>query len=322
MNAPTAKNEMTNLLSALERNGSEGRRIARQFRMYRNRLERDIRQEFGLSEKDINVAFCDLLGVCLAEVMIGTDSEMNDYESFWGDMCAYCKLNYNPDDEEEMCAVADDETLDEVLPFKEKQNLYKMCARAIRGKCLKSGANVWDIEDMASGMYNRLLAKRVGEVFSHGVPAIEAEWMGFLRKDAEFVWMNYYKESWRHPTCSLDELIKAGRGEDGGEEMVDKLNFEEDSFWQPNRKDDFLNSFEAQHELQYVRETCARLGAQYSSQNKKALHRLLFDEADIETVSSELGIKANALYVMKKRFLDALRQKGQAVLSEVEMAAA
>ena len=212
--------------------------------------------------------------------------------------------------------------MDDILSCKEKQDLYEMCAKVVKEKLVKHGAPVCDIKDVAGEMYARLLSKCVEAVFPRGMPTCEGEWMAFLNTDAEFARKNFYRKGWRHPTCSLDELIKAGRGEDDGEEMVDKLNFEEDSFWQPNRKDDFLNSFEAQHELQYVRETCARLGAQYSSQNKKALHRLLFDEADIETVSSELGIKANALYAVKKRFLDALRQKGQAVLSEVEMAAA
>ena len=324
MNTPAAKKEITNLLSALERSGYEGRRIASQFKMYWNRLERDARREFGLSEKDINMAFCDLLGVCLTEVTTGIDAEMSDYDAFLGDMRAYCKLNYNPDDEEEMCVVADDTTVDEVLSVEQKQDVYKMCAKVVREKLVKHGASKWDIEDIAGGMYARLLQKCVDTVFPRGMPTCEAEWMAFLRRDAEFARMNYYKKEWRHPTSSLDELITVGGCEDDGDDirLTDALNYDEDVVWQPNRKDDFLNSFESQHELRYVGEACARLWARFTPRTRKALRRLLIDEADIETVSSELGMKANALYAARKRFLDMLSQEGQAMLSEVEATAA
>ena len=324
MNTAAAKNEITSLLSSLEQCGSKGMRIARQFKMYRNRLERDAQREFGLSEHGIEMAFRTLLDVCLAEVMTETDAEMNDYASFWTDMCAYCKLNYTPDDEKEMCVVDDDATLDEVLASKEKQMLYKLCARIIREKYWKRCVSAWDIADIASEMYNRLVSKQVGDVFPRGIPASEAAWMAFLRKDAEFAWKNYHKKAWRHPTYSLEEPIAPdGPAADGGEVLrkVDLLG-EEDSLWQPNRKDDFLASLESRHELQFVPEVFGRLSAGSKPRTRKALKRLLLDEADIETVSAELGIKPNALYVAKKRLLDAFGHKGRAMLSDVEATAA
>ena len=324
MNMTTIKNETANHLFALKRSGSEGRRIANQFEMYRNRLEHDARQEFELSEYAIEMAFCDILNVCLAEVTIGTDAEMNDYESFWCDMCAYCKLNYNTDDEEEMCVTENNTTMDEVLSAEQKQDVYKMCAKVASGKLARYCVTSFDIEDIASGMYNRLLSKRVGDVFPHGVPTSEAEWMAFLHKDAEFAWMNYYKKAWRHKAFSLDDTIEGKGHEDDGEglRMVDAINIDEDSFWQPNRKDDFLASLESQHELQYVHEVFDRLVEGYSLRTRKALKRLVLDRVDIKTVSVESGMTANALYVTKKRLMDAFRQKGKALLARLEMSAA
>ena len=324
MNTTTMKTEIANLLTALQHSGCEGWRIASLFKTYRNRLERDAQQKFGLSEERIEMAFGNLLGICLAEVIAGIDAEMNDYESFWSDMRAHCTATITPDDAEEICVTVANAILDEALSSKEKQNLYRMCARAIIGKCLKKGIKMWDIEDMASDMYNRLLSQRVGKVFLHGMPTNEAEWMAFLRKDAEFAWMNYYKKMWRHPTFSLDEAIAGNGHEDDGEELrrVDMLCCERDAPWQPNRKDDFLASLESQHELQYVPEVFGRISARCTPQTRKALKRLLLDEADIETVSAESGMTPNALYVAKKRFLDALGHKGPIVLSEIEMSAA
>ena len=66
-------------------------------------------------------------------------------------------MNWNPGDEEEMCVVADDTTVDEALSVEEKQDVYKMCAKVAREKLVKHGASMWDIEDIAGGMYARLL---------------------------------------------------------------------------------------------------------------------------------------------------------------------
>ena len=318
------KNEIANLLSALKRSGSEGRRIAKQFEIYRNRLERDVRQEFGFSEYGIEMAFFDLLNVCLVEVTAGLDAEMDDYDSFWTDMKAYCAENCNPDNREESCITEENATVDGSLSAEEKQEVYKMCARAVRVEFWKHGASQDDVADAAGGMYTRLLSKRVNAAFPHGKPTCKAEWMAFLRTDAGFTWKNFYKKAWRHPTRSLEEPVAARRN-DGHDErnwMADVLSFDEDSLWQPNRKDDFLNSFESRHELSFVRKVFDRLVAKYSPRIRKALRRLIIDEADIKTVSFESGMTANALYVAKKRFMDVLRHKGPIVLSEIEMSAA
>ena len=323
MNMNTANYVINHILNALNRNGSEGQKIATRFIAYRRCLELDAQGELGLSKTDIDKAFCDLLTVCLAEVTAGLDAEMDDYDSFWTDMKAYCAENCNPDNRDESCITEENATVDGSLSAEEKQEVYKMCARVVRVEFWKHGASQDDVADAAGGMYARLLSKRVNALFPHGKPTCKAEWMAFLRKDAEFAWKNFYKKAWRHPTSSLDEPIMTRGGEDDGEELcrVDLLG-EEDSLWQPNRKDDFLASAESRHELQFVPKVFDRLTERCSPPTRKALKRLLLDEADIETVSAEFGMKPNALYVAKKRFLDALGRKGQVLLSEIEMSAA
>ena len=324
MNMNTANYVINHILNALNRNGSEGQKIATRFIAYRRCLELDAQGELGLSKTDIDKAFCDLLTVCLAEVTAGLDAEMDDYGSFWTDMKAYCAENCNPDNREESCITEENATVDGSLSAEEKQEVYKMCARAVRVEFWKHGASQDDVADAAGGMYTRLLSKRVNAAFPHGKPTCKAEWMAFLRTDAGFTRNNFYKKAWRHPTRSLEEPVAARRN-DGHDErnwMADVLSFDEDSLWQPNRKDDFLNSFESRHELSFVRKVFDRLVAKYSPRIRKALRRLIIDEADIKTVSFESGMTANALYVAKKRFLDALRHKGPIVLSEIEMSAA
>lgn len=324
MNMNTANYVINHILNALNRNGSEGQKIATRFIAYRRCLELDAQGELGLSKTDIDKAFCDLLTVCLAEVTAGLDAEMDDYDSFWTDMKAYCAENCNPDNREESSITEENATVDGSLSAEEKQEVYKMCARAVRVEFWKHGAPQDDVADAAGGMYTRLLSKRVNAAFPHGKPTCKAEWMAFLRTDAGFTWKNFYKKAWRHPTRSLEDPVAARRN-DGHDErnwMADVLSFDEDSLWQPNRKDDFLNSFESRHELSFVRKVFDRLVAKYSPRIKKALRRLIIDEADIKTVSFESGMTANALYVAKKRFMDVLRHKGPIVLSEIEMSAA
>ena len=214
--------------------------------------------------------------------------------------------------------------MDTVLTTMEKEDLYKLCAKVIGARCWKKHVSPCDMTDIAGGMYTRLLSKRVGDVFPRGVPQSEAEWKAFLWKDAEFAWKKYFRKTWRHPTFSLNNAIARNGHEDarGEARVVDAINIDEDPIWQPNRKDDFLASFESQHELRFVPEVVDRLSAGCTPQTRKALKRLLLDETDIKTVSKESGMKPNALYVAKKRFLDALRQKGQAVLADIEKTAA
>ncbi len=212
--------------------------------------------------------------------------------------------------------VAYRDKLDAQLPENRKVWVYGKCMKEVANRLRGKGVYPFDADEIASTIYYDLMDRRVGDVFPRGMPESDAVWMAFLKKEAEYAFMRYYRPSWRHPTESLDMPVShGGADEDGDESEATLLDMIPD-----DTEDKYDSRPEVKIELENVRTAvsliCKRRN--YKPTTCRIVESSFLDGESVADVAAKYDVAANNVSVIRFRFLDALRQDGSSTLAELE----